>query len=83
MRFCSLLPLHQRALRPYPHSGHPGLPVRMVLHSSCCGSLFGRLCGVTPAQVIACPQDAITPGTNQLKVVIVLPFLSPSQPPAV
>ena len=63
--------------------GTPGLPVRMVLHSSCCSSLFGRLCGVTPDQVIACPQDAITPGTNQLKVVVVLPFLSPDQPPAV
>jgi len=47
---------------------------------SCCGSLFGRLCGITPDQAIVCPQDAITPGTNQLKVVVVLPFLSPDQP---
>ncbi len=60
--------------------GTPGLPIRMVLHSSCCGSLFGRLCGVTPDQAIACPQDVITPGTNQLKVAVVLPFLTPNQP---
>ena len=39
--------------------------------------------GVTPDQIIACPQDAITPGTNQLKVVVVLPFLSFDQPPPV
>ena len=63
--------------------GIPGLPVRTVLHSSCCSRLFGSLCGVTPAQVIACPKDAITPGANQLKVVVVLPFLSPNQPSAV